>query len=90
MGSPAMKIKQSYTYEDYLTWPDDERWEIIDGEAHAMTPAPTTRHQQIIRKLITRLDHFFNGKPCENHVNRSSPLPTWFLTIGTLSSRTFW
>ena len=20
-----------YTYADYLTWPDDERWELIDA-----------------------------------------------------------
>ena len=65
MGSPSRGIKQTYTYADYLTWPDDERWEIIDGEAYAMTPAPTTKHQRIVRKITTRLDHFFNGKPCE-------------------------
>lgn len=35
--------KECYTYGDYLTWSDDERWEIIDGEAFDMTPAPATR-----------------------------------------------
>ncbi|MEA4964057.1 hypothetical protein [Lutispora sp.] len=30
---------RKYTYQDYKTWPDDERWEIIDGEAYNMTPA---------------------------------------------------
>ena len=39
MGLPK-KIKQKYTYRDYLTWDDDERWEIIGGEAYNMTPAP--------------------------------------------------
>lgn len=24
---------ERYSYADYLTWPDDERWEIIDGVA---------------------------------------------------------
>jgi hypothetical protein len=38
MGSPAKKFHRKYTFDDYLTWPDDERWEIIDGEAYDMTP----------------------------------------------------
>ena len=33
--------KRKFTYADYKTWPDEERWEIIDGEAYNMTPAPT-------------------------------------------------
>jgi Uma2 family endonuclease len=65
MGSLARTIKQTYTYADYLTWPDDERWEIIDGGAYAMTPAPTTRHQRIIGHIFTQLIQFFRGKQCE-------------------------
>ena len=34
------------TRQDYLTWPDEERWEIINGEAWSMTPAPSIRHQE--------------------------------------------
>ncbi len=37
-----------HTYRDYLTWPEDERWEIIDGRAYNMSPAPTRRHQDIV------------------------------------------
>jgi hypothetical protein len=36
-----------YSYSDYLAWPDDERWELIDGLAFNMTPAPTPRHQRV-------------------------------------------
>jgi len=35
MGFPALKVKETYTYSDYLTWSDKERWEIIDGEAYS-------------------------------------------------------
>ena len=42
---------QKYTYQDYLTWSDEERWEIIDGIAYDMTPAPRIRHQRISRNL---------------------------------------
>ena len=41
----------AYTYYDYLTWPDEERWEIIDGQAYDMSPAPSTKHQQIVVML---------------------------------------
>ncbi|SMP73894.1 Endonuclease, Uma2 family (restriction endonuclease fold) [Desulfonatronum zhilinae] len=44
---PALK-PDGFTYQDYLTWPDQERWEIIHGEAFAMTPAPSTRHQTLV------------------------------------------
>jgi Uma2 family endonuclease len=39
------------TYADYVRIPDDGlRHEIIEGE-HYVTPAPTTRHQRILRNL---------------------------------------
>ena len=53
-----------YTWADYRTWPDDERWEIIGGVAHAMTPAPTTRHQAISMELSFQLQTYFRGKAC--------------------------
>lgn len=64
MGSPA-NLNQTYTYQDYLTWPNDERWEIVDGEAYSMTPAPTTRHQRISGQIFSQLKQFFRGKICE-------------------------
>jgi hypothetical protein len=33
MGYPEKTEDQRYTYGDYLKWPDEERWEIIDGIA---------------------------------------------------------
>ncbi|MBN1842790.1 MAG: Uma2 family endonuclease [Deltaproteobacteria bacterium] len=43
----AKKTGKKFTYADYLTWPDDERWELIDGQAYCMTPAPSVTHQRI-------------------------------------------
>ena len=34
---PALK-DDGFTYQDYMAWPDQERWEIIHGEAFAMPP----------------------------------------------------
>lgn len=64
MGSTAKRIDKKYTYADYLTWPEGERWEIIDGEAYDMTPAPTTTHQRIVQRIGARVELFFTGKPC--------------------------
>lgn len=68
MGPLAKEAGKKFTYEDYKTWPDGERWEIIGGEAYDMTPAPTVKHQTVIVKLLARLDRFFEGKPCKPFV----------------------
>lgn len=52
---PAQKKDRKYTVQDYMSWPDDERWEIIDGEAYCMSPAPNIRHQNIVGNFYTRL-----------------------------------
>ena len=52
------------SYADYLGFEGDTRWELIDGEAHAMAPAPTTRHQRIVQNLAVLLSHCFRGTPC--------------------------
>lgn len=44
------KLKQTgYTYTDYATW--EGRWELIHGEAYAMTPAPSPQHQETAQSL---------------------------------------
>ena len=51
----SVSANRSYTYRDYLTWPDDERWEIIRGEAYAVTPAPSPAHQRLVGALCAAL-----------------------------------
>ncbi|MCC8986514.1 MAG: Uma2 family endonuclease, partial [Candidatus Contendobacter sp.] len=46
MGQPLRK-PLGFTYADVLTWPEDERWELIDGEAYAMS-APGRVHQTVV------------------------------------------
>jgi Uma2 family endonuclease len=53
-----------FSYADYLDFEGDTRWELIDGEAYAMAPAPTTRHQRIVQNLAVVLFHCFRGTPC--------------------------
>jgi Uma2 family endonuclease len=63
MNNTATALKR-YTWDDYRTWPDDQRWEVVGGEAYAMSPSPTARHQIVQTRLARRLDEFFDGKPC--------------------------
>lgn len=56
---------EKWTYADYLAWPDDERWEVIDGVAYSMSPAPTTAHQRILLKLAFAINAHLDGKRCE-------------------------
>ena len=65
MGNPALEPKERFTYRHYRTWPDEERWELIDGQAWAMSPAPLTRHQRLSRGFFALLANFLAGKPCE-------------------------
>lgn len=65
MGNPNLAPEERFTYRHYRTWPDSERWELIDGHAWAMSPAPRTRHQDIQAQLITALRVFLKGKPCK-------------------------
>ncbi|GAB4540128.1 MAG: Uma2 family endonuclease [Thermodesulfovibrionia bacterium] len=58
-----LKKETRYTYSDYLTWPDDERWEIIDGIAYNMSPAPTRRHQDVVGNFYTIFKTSSNN-PC--------------------------
>jgi len=68
MTPPALSLAEKYTYADYTTWPDEERWELIEGIAYNMTPAPTRKHQQILIKLGAEIQFFLKGKSCEVNV----------------------
>jgi len=64
MAEPALKMNERFAWDDYQTWPDDERWELIGGVAHAMSPSPLTEHQDIALSLGGKLKDFFGGKKC--------------------------
>ena len=65
MGYPLKKEDRIYSYKDYLTWPDQEKWELIEGVAYQMTPSPSRSHQKISIALATELYNFLKGKKCE-------------------------
>ena len=53
-----------WTYADYCVWPEQERWELIDGEAYDMSPAPSTIHQSVSFQLGLVLGNFFRDRRC--------------------------
>ena len=55
---------EKFTYQDYLTWSDDERWELINGRPYNMTPAPSFRHQRIAGNFYHILRNALQGKRC--------------------------
>jgi Uma2 family endonuclease len=61
---PLIKENPYYTYADYLEWDEDERYEIIDGEAYMMA-APSRIHQEISGNLYYALRSFLEDKPCK-------------------------
>ncbi len=65
MGLPARKLEQHFTYRDYRQWPDDERWELIDGVAYAMS-SPTLNHQGISNFLAGEFYLQLKGKGCQS------------------------
>jgi Uma2 family endonuclease len=65
MSLPALaQTTSGFTWSDYRSWPDDERWELIDGIAHAMSPAPSIRHQEVVGRLFSRIEQQLRGRPC--------------------------
>ena len=61
-----LKKNQRYTYSDYLTWPDDKRWELIEGVPYDMTPSPSVRHQRIVWNIVRELSrHLEENKTCQ-------------------------
>jgi Uma2 family endonuclease len=54
--------RPGHTYEDYLLW--EGNWELIDGIPHAMSPAPTAKHQRICGKLLSQLQNELSS--CSN------------------------
>lgn len=64
----ALRTEKHYTYADYLQWPDETRYELIDGEAFLMSPAPLVEHQEIAGEVFRQLANQLDGKPCRPYI----------------------
>ncbi|BCX88536.1 hypothetical protein MIN45_P0905 [Methylomarinovum tepidoasis] len=53
-----------HTYGEYRRWRDDVRYELIDGVAYAMAPAPSRIHQEVLGELFRQVANALVGHPC--------------------------
>ncbi|MCX6278450.1 MAG: Uma2 family endonuclease [Bacteroidetes bacterium] len=60
-----LDLNKRYTYADYLTWMDDVRRELFDGFIKLMTPAPSSRHQELSTNLVSICWNFLRNKQCK-------------------------
>ncbi|MBI5197012.1 MAG: Uma2 family endonuclease [Nitrospirae bacterium] len=81
MSPITTEKKKKFTYEDYLKTPDDQRFELIEGDL-IMTPSPVPRHQRISREIGFRLHKFIAEHdlgevfyaPCDIHLDKYNVL----------------
>ncbi|MDQ0217675.1 Uma2 family endonuclease [Peribacillus cavernae] len=52
------------SYAEYLTWPNEPRYEIIDGIPY-LQAAPSRQHQRLVTQLTGELYTFLKGKTCD-------------------------
>jgi pSer/pThr/pTyr-binding forkhead associated (FHA) protein len=50
IGLP-LRDSERHTYAEYSTWPDELRYELIEGRAYAMAPAPSVSPQEVVGAL---------------------------------------
>lgn len=63
----AARREARMSVSEFRLWaeplPDDERWELLDGEPTLMAP-PGERHQRIVTNLIRRIDALAEPRGC--------------------------
>jgi Uma2 family endonuclease len=80
----AERLKNApYTYGDLKKFPEDERWELINGVPYQQAQ-PTIEHQEIAAEIITQIRTYLRGKPC-----RVIPEPAVWLAEMTDSTKDY-
>ncbi len=58
-----------HTYAEYLTWPDGECDELINGTAYVREPpAPSRSHQELVGELYLQVRLALEGKSCRAYI----------------------
>ncbi|GAA0591980.1 hypothetical protein GCM10009001_05160 [Virgibacillus siamensis] len=53
------------TYKEYLTWSDEVRCEVLDGQIISMAPSPLPEHQEISMHLSIEIGSYLRGRLCK-------------------------
>jgi Uma2 family endonuclease len=59
---------QHYTYGNYRSWPEDVRYELIDGTAWLMSPTPGRRHQEMVGEIYRLAANALTEKSCRAYI----------------------
>jgi len=65
MAIPEKSIDVKFNYKLYQSWPENERWELIEGKAFDMSPAPNSDHQVISGEIFGNIWQFLKDKSCK-------------------------
>lgn len=57
-----------YTWQDYRSWDDDKRWELIDGIPYLMS-SPRTLHQEVIGAFYMGMAAALRKRPCRVYLS---------------------
>ncbi|MBI3924027.1 MAG: Uma2 family endonuclease [Armatimonadetes bacterium] len=60
--------KSRYSWENYRSWDDDKRWELIDGVPYLMS-SPRTLHQEVVGTFHIAMAAALRGKPCRVYLS---------------------
>ncbi|GAB4179967.1 MAG: Uma2 family endonuclease [Rhodocyclaceae bacterium] len=63
MGLPR-RDEAHHTWADYRSWAGDERYELIEGVAYLMVPAPGVAHQTVAFEIGRQAANALEGGPC--------------------------
>ncbi len=66
--SLAKRDEVLHTYADYLQWPEDVRYELIDGVAYLMSPGPDLAHQDVAGEIYYQLRQALGDSPCRAYI----------------------
>ena len=61
---PLPSKQERFTFADVLIWDENERIELIHGEAFMMAP-PSRIHQEISGEIFRQLANYLEGKRCK-------------------------
>lgn len=67
MALPERQDRETFSYADYLSWgewPQGERFELVQGEAFAMSPAPRLIHQTVSGEFHRQIANQLTDDPC--------------------------
>ncbi len=62
------RAERRYRYADYLHWPEDVRYELIDGIAWLISPAPSRHHQELVGEIFRQCANALADEPCRAYV----------------------